>query len=404
MAKYQYRNFALAPAILLPVYGRMDLNRRHLLTGATGLLTSACAQAPIQSPPPAPHLPGAPLRISEDRLMRITVCTRPFRPAGPRLEAEQFGDKTVIHNYGHGGSGWSLSWACADEAVALATRKQSRDVAVIGAGVIGLTTALRLAQTGAAVTIYAKELPRETRSARATGVWSPSSRIGLRGAVPDGFRDRWEGWARKAYLTHQTYIGSVGAPVEFVPFYSLESHTPPPGAPQQNAFLHLSRRLNDLYPRSRPLASSAHGFPVASAWRSQDMAFNIAAYTDRLVRDFLALGGRMERRSFGDRDEVLALPEPLLMNCTGYGAKTLWGADDLVPVRGQINWMPPQPEARYGLYYEHVYVLSRGDGVVVQYTGPNDDYGYGIEDERPDRAEMKRAVETVGSLFAKALA
>src|SRR5690606_40216808 len=49
--------------------------------------------------------------------------------------------------------------------------------AVIGAGVIGLTTALRLIETGADVAIYAAEFPAETRSARATGVWSPSSRI-----------------------------------------------------------------------------------------------------------------------------------------------------------------------------------------------------------------------------------
>ena len=113
----------------------------------------------------------------------------------------------------------------------------------------------------------------------------------------------------------------------------------------------------------------------------------------------VALGGRMVRRSFADRSQVLALSEDLIMNCTGYGAKALWGADELVPVRGQINWMPPQPEALYGLYYDQVYVLSRGDGIVVQHTGPNDDYGYGVEDETPDRDEMRQAVAKVGSLF-----
>ncbi len=378
----------------------MRLDRRHVLTGGAGLLTGACVQSPAAVPTPTkPQYRGAPLKISEDRLMRITVCTRPFRPAGPRIEREQFDAKTVIHNYGHGGSGWSLSWACADEAVSLAQPAEGSRAAVIGAGVIGLTTALRLAQAGIAVTIYASELPRETRSARATGVWSPSSRIGLRSAVPDGFRDRWEGWARSAFATHQHFIGSLGAPVEFIPFYSLRSHTPPPGGPSQHDFLHLSGRVGDLGPRSRTLPDDAHTFPVASARRGLDMAFNIAAYTDRLVRDFLALGGRMVRRSFAERSQVLALSEDLIMDCTGYGAKALWGADELVPVRGQINWMPPQPEARYGLYYEDVYVLSRGDGLVVQYTGPNDDFGYGIEDETADLDEMRRAVRTVGSLF-----
>ena len=99
------------------------------------------------------------------------------------------------------------------------------------------------------------------------------------------------------------------------------------------------------------------------------------------------------------RGEALRLAEPVLVNCTGYGAKALWGADELVPVRGQINWMPAQPNAGYGLYFQDVYVLSRGDGLVVQYTGPTDDYGYGVDDETPDPDEMRRAVRTVAPLF-----
>jgi len=380
----------------------MQFHRRHILTGGAGLLASSCVQVPVQAPPaPGPQFPAAPLNVSEARLMRITVCTRPFRPAGPRIEAQQFGDKRVVHNYGHGGSGWSLSWACAEDAAQLAAPAPGQAIAVIGAGVIGLTTAIRLAEAGAAVTIYAKDLPHETRSARATGVWSPSSRIGLRGSVPDGFGERWDHWARTSYLTHQRYIGTVGAPVDYIPFYSLRSHNPPPGAPSQHDFLHLHRRVSDIWMGSQTLPDEAHRFPVASARRGMDMVFNIAAYSDRLMRDFLSLGGRIIRQSFADRSQVLALPETTIMNCTGYGAKTLWGADELVPVRGQINWMPPQPEARYGLYYEQVYVLSRGDGVVVQFTGSNEDYGYGIEDETPDRVEMKRAVDTVGSLFSE---
>src|SRR5579859_5310438 len=50
-----------------------------------------------------------PVRASMDRVTRITVCTRPFRADGPRLDVERIGEKTIVHNYGHGGSGWSLS-------------------------------------------------------------------------------------------------------------------------------------------------------------------------------------------------------------------------------------------------------------------------------------------------------
>ena len=50
------------------------------------------------------------LRISMDRIVKETVGLRPFRPSGPRLDTQMLGNKTIVHNYGHGGSGWSLSW------------------------------------------------------------------------------------------------------------------------------------------------------------------------------------------------------------------------------------------------------------------------------------------------------
>src|SRR6187431_684418 len=80
----------------------------------------------------------APLRARADRIFDITVCLRPFRAAGPRLDTERIGDTLVVHNYGHGGSGWSLSWGSSTIAVnkALAASNalaQSHDrLAVVG--------------------------------------------------------------------------------------------------------------------------------------------------------------------------------------------------------------------------------------------------------------------------------
>ncbi|OUI79244.1 FAD-dependent oxidoreductase, partial [Acetobacter tropicalis] len=77
----------------------------------------AAAQALNRTAPAGsvPHL--TPMRVHADQIADIKVCLRPFRPMGPRLDVEKIGDKTVIHNYGHGGSGWSLSWGSADIAV-----------------------------------------------------------------------------------------------------------------------------------------------------------------------------------------------------------------------------------------------------------------------------------------------
>src|SRR3954469_16010529 len=126
------------------------VRRRDFLKGAGALVAlgavDACARRSTYTEP-APHLPA--LRMSIDRITRITVCTRPFRAQGPRTDVEKIGAKTVVHNYGHGGSGWSLSWGSGAIAANSALATGERDIGVIGCGAIGLTTAIQLQRTGA---------------------------------------------------------------------------------------------------------------------------------------------------------------------------------------------------------------------------------------------------------------
>src|SRR5665213_2906018 len=161
-----------------------SIGRRRLLTGTGAALLlgglQGCATTfSGKGAAKAPGLQLVPLRASTDRITRITVCTRPFRAQGPRLDTEQIGSKLVVHNYGHGGSGWSLSWGSSGVAVRKAMASGERDIAVIGCGALGLTSALLLQRAGARVTIYAKDLPPNVRSSLASGVWTPDSRICL---------------------------------------------------------------------------------------------------------------------------------------------------------------------------------------------------------------------------------
>ena len=135
------------------------MNRRDFLGGMALAGLTGCVRAPQKAavPPPLEVLPKLmPVRAQVDRIFRVTVCLRPFRAAGPRLEVERVGDKTVVHNYGHGGSGWSLSWGSSSIAVEKAMALGEKGVAVIGCGALGLTSAILLQRAGAKVTIYAK--------------------------------------------------------------------------------------------------------------------------------------------------------------------------------------------------------------------------------------------------------
>ncbi|MFN3668318.1 MAG: FAD-dependent oxidoreductase [Brevundimonas sp.] len=388
------------------------LHRRMVLAGLGYVGLAGCATAPVGAMSAArPRFQSrafAPLLTDPGRLSRITVCTRPFRAEGPRIEVERVGDKRVVHNYGHGGSGWSLAWGSAAAARDLAIEGGQGSVAVIGCGALGLTAALQILRAGAQVTIYAAERTPHTRSARATGVWSPDSRIAAESAVPPDFPARWEAMARRSWADHHAFVGLDGDPVRFIDQYNLSAKRGGNGAvgpaptPGRVGFVRYGDRLADLVPHSRELGLGEHPFPVASARMAPQMTFNVAEYARQLTEAFLMEGGRIVQRTFHHPSELAELADPVVVNCTGYGARALFGDEGLVPVRGQIAWLTPQPEVTYGLYYRGISMVPRADGIVIQANGASQMVGYGVEDETPDRAEAEQALAALATLYASA--
>ncbi|MEM1053287.1 MAG: FAD-dependent oxidoreductase, partial [Pseudomonadota bacterium] len=312
---------------------RPCLTRRSVIVTSLGASLAGCIGPQASGTPGVPKPIGAygfgalkPLDLDPANLTKITVCLRPFRPAGPRLQATRAGEKLLIHNYGHGGSGWSLAWGYAEAVRDMMMAERPQTVSVVGAGVMGLTSAIAIAETGARVSIFAREMPMESASAKATGVWSPSSRIGMTGAVGSDFATRWEALARRSYARHLLYVGRAGHPVEFTPRFYIRSDapaTPLAGVPDGSSrFLGLGRNLRGLAPPwgTRPW----HPFPTERGVRGGlVMTFNVAEYTRQLTEDFLALGGRIERVELASLEALAGLPGDAVVNCTGFGARGL---------------------------------------------------------------------------------
>ncbi len=180
---------------------RFETDRRDFLRGAlatSALLMATRSRGLAAALSPVRHFP--PVKVARDRINREVVGLRPYRAEGFKVEAERIGDKLLVHNYGHGGAGITLSWGTASLAVDLlseppavaggsrrnrSSRRSPRRFAVLGCGVNGLSTARLLQrrfQDGpGTVTIYAKDLPPETTSNIAGGFWWPRVQRALDG-------------------------------------------------------------------------------------------------------------------------------------------------------------------------------------------------------------------------------
>jgi hypothetical protein len=343
----------------------------------------------------------APIRASTDRITGVYVCTRPFRAAGPRIELEKIGKKTVVHNYGHGGSGWSLSWGSGTLALQMVQASGARELGVIGCGAIGLTTALLAQRAGLATRIYAKALPPDVFSMRASGLWTPDSRICDAAHAP-ALADRWEMMTRISYARYQSLLGLPGQPIEWIDGYSLADapfgkfHGEVADEPEYGEF---ADRVRDLTPRPVELSPGQHPFPEPYVRRYTTLMFNISSYANYLMSEYLAAGGKIEIREFEHAEQLQQLPEHTLVNATGYGARALFNDDTVIPVRGQTARLIPQPEVTYGLRTQNLSVVPRSDGIMVQVIG--DSGNYNNPDITPQREVSEAAVRELADVVAQ---
>lgn len=205
--------------------------------------------------------------------------------------------------------------------------------AVVGAGAVGLAPARLLQRQGKRVTLYAKDLPPNTTSNHAGAVWNVS--LPTEGPA----RDRH---VRAARLSHAYFRQMIGEHygVRWMENYSeasaetIRSHGA--GSP-----------VHDLYPGFKKLNAGEHPFPISTVLSWYTFLIDSPIYLDALLREFRLAGGEVVVRAFPHLEALLEIPQPVIMNCTGLGAKALFHDDELLPRRGQYAVLSPQPEIDY---------------------------------------------------------
>lgn len=338
---------------------RESIDRRSFLRSA--LTASAFAVGSVWLPQPYLIADSKkerrffPVKIARERIIRTVVGLRPYRSEGFVVKPDRLGEKVLIHNYGHGGAGVTLSWGVAALAVELARDIEHHNFAVLGCGVIGLSTARLLQRRGKAVTIYARDLPPETTSNVAGALWYPTSLYNSQKVSPE-FTEQFRRACRISNRAFQSLVGTEYG-VRWTETYDLQSEMAPLEREQPGGA--------ELYPDAQihKDAKRYFGFPFVRQFNT--MMIEPAVYLNALLRDYYIAGGKVVVKELRSREEVAALPEPVIFNCTGLGAKTLFNDEALIPVRGQLEVLLPQPEIDYCYINKSSYMFPRRDGIIL---------------------------------------
>ena len=345
---------------------------------------------------PAPNL-------GDDRVREVRVGLRPCRTGGLRLEIDRVthGDsqQTIVHNYGQGGCGLTIGFGCAQVAADLVeqviaanrpsvpalvrgsgpiTVPERPRVAVLGAGVIGLTSARELASRGNEVVIYAEQLGNATTSGIAGGLWLPT---GIEFGDTPHQRAQFHNVLHRSRRVFEQ-IDRTRFRVSHLPVFE------PDGSPYEPHFFD-----NGTVAPPRPVDR----LPLAGRPRAGRVFYTDFIHThgflNALYDDVAAAGVGFIETALTSIEDVLALECDICVNCLGLGSRTIFSDEAVFPARGILVMLEPEP-LEYIVHDGYKYMFPREDALILGGC-----YEPGVTDLTPDAAIVSDILEHHRAFF-----
>jgi len=246
------------------------------------------------------------------------------------------------------------------------------EISIIGAGVSGLSTGIRLLEAGCNVVIFADKSSPDTVSDTAAAWWYPFL------VEPLEKTNRWsaETFSELVRLSEEEGLSCITMRLgkEF-----LEQECEPPGW------------SNDI-PHFRILEEDEIASGYSFGWEIEAPVIEMHLYMPWLERRFIELGGEMTTRYV---QQISELPGHIVVNCCGLGGKELCDDHSLEPVRGQIVYTTQDPG--FGRFDQRpeslIYTIPRRDVTVLGGTAQRGDWDENIRDE--DTELILRKCETL---------
>lgn len=193
--------------------------------------------------------------------------------------------------------------------------KNNIKIVVIGSGIIGLTSALALQESGFSVVIYTKQLPLKTTSAKVGAIWFPYN------AEPLNKVNQWSGQSYKEYESHFLIKDSGVYLVPLLVLSSLDSNDD------------WVKELPENSIRKAKKEELPNGYD--SGWIATVPLVEPPTYLPYLRNRFIENGGEIIEKTLHTLENLPELGD-IIVNCTGLGAKELCQDNEVYPIRGQI--------------------------------------------------------------------
>ena len=151
-----------------------------------------------------------------------------------------------------------------------------------------------------------------------------------------------------------------------------------------------------LFPEVEELPPEDHPFGTAYALRYKTYQIDTGVYLNAMAEDVRVAGGRIVVRAFRDLQDILSLPEPVLVNCTGLGSRTLFGHEEIYPVKGQLTVLEQQDAIDYVITAPGIYMMPRHNEILLGGT-----FQRRIETLDPDPDAAERIVRQQQAFFER---
>lgn len=250
-------------------------------------------------------------------------------------------------------------------------------VLVVGAGVSGLSCALRLLQAGYSVDIWTRELPQETTSTVAAALWFPYLAEPVSRVLP---------WSATTYRELVRLTENPETGVIMREGYEVFRDVQKEEAWWRSAVPSYRRASAEELP-----AGFADGFFATVP------VIDMSIYLGWLEREVRAQGGMFTQRSVNSINDALGHAD-VVVNCTGIGAREVSHDFAVYGVRGQVQVVHAPDVNKFYLDDEGpTYIIPRVNDVVLGGTAQKDVYDTGVDADTA-LAVRARCIELVPEL------